>query len=140
MEPTTLTAAAIATLVLTKASEKLGEKIGEKLPELSGKVLEQAGKLRQLLKRKSPETATAIEQVAEKPELVEQEPVNYGTAVLVEKVEQAAQADPEVAVAVQELADAVKAQPSVVQNYAKLAEKIGLVVQGGSVNIQNLTF
>lgn len=51
------TAGAIATLVLTKAFEKVGETLGEK-------VVEKSGKLMQLLKRKSPDTASAIEAVA----------------------------------------------------------------------------
>jgi hypothetical protein len=50
MEPVTLTAAAIATLVITKAIEKTGEVLGEK-------TLEAGGKLFSLLKRKQPETA-----------------------------------------------------------------------------------
>lgn len=36
MEPTTLTAGAIATLVITKAFEKTGEKLGEKVFEEGG--------------------------------------------------------------------------------------------------------
>lgn len=54
MEPVTLIAAAIATLVITKAFEKTGEILGEK-------ALEQGGNLLSLLKRKAPTTATAIE-------------------------------------------------------------------------------
>lgn len=54
MEP--FTAGAIATLVLTKAFEKAGETLGEK-------VMEKGGKLMQLLKRKSPDTASAIEPI-----------------------------------------------------------------------------
>ncbi|MEG4272511.1 MULTISPECIES: hypothetical protein [unclassified Microcoleus] len=65
MEP--FTAGAIATLVLTKAIEKKGEILGEK-------VLEKGSHLMQLLKRKSPDTARAIELVGQHPELVEQQP------------------------------------------------------------------
>jgi hypothetical protein len=128
MEP--FTAGAIATLVLTKAIEKAGETLGEK-------VMEKGGKLMQLLKRKSPDTASAIEVAAQHPELVEQQPEDYGEAVLVEKVESAAKSDSEIAEAVQALADAVKSQPQTSQSITNIAEKIYGNIQGGS--IQNLT-
>jgi hypothetical protein len=128
MEP--FTAGAIATLVLTKAIEKAGETLGEK-------VMEKGGKLMQLLKRKSPDTASAIEVAAQHPELVEQQPEDYGEAVLVEKVESAARSDSEIAEAVQALADAVKSQPQTSQSITNIAEKIYGNIQGGS--IENLT-
>jgi hypothetical protein len=130
MEP--FTAGAIATLVLTKAIEKAGETLGEK-------VMEKGGKLMQLLKRKSPDTASAIEVAAQHPELVEQQPEDYGEAVLVEKVESAANSDSEIAAAVQALADAVNSQPQSIQKITKIAdkvEKIGNVYQD-KVNIEN---
>lgn len=130
MDPLTTGVIATVTLVLTKATEKAGETLGEK-------VLEQAGKLMQLLKLKSPDTASAIELVAQHPKLVEQQPEDYGEAVLVEKVESAAKSDPEIAVAVQALADAVKSQPQTSQNITNMAEKIYGNIQGGS--IENLT-
>jgi hypothetical protein len=126
----TFTAGAIATLVLTKAIEKAGETLGEK-------VMEKSGKLMQLLKRKSPDTASAIEVAAQHPELIEQQPEDYGEAVLVEKVESAAKSDFEIAQAVQALADAVKSQPQTSQSITNIAEKIYGNIQGGS--IQNLT-
>lgn len=122
MEP--FTAGAIATLVLTKALEKAGETLGEK-------VMEKGGKLMQLLKRKSPDTASAIELAAQHPELVERQPEDYGQAVLVEKVESAAKSDSEIALAVQALADAVKSQPQTSQNITNMAEKIYGNIQGG---------
>ena len=122
MEP--FTAGAIATLALTKAIEKGGEILGEK-------VLEKGGQLMQLLKRKSPDTASAIELAAQHPELVEQQPEDYGEAVLVEKVESAAKSDSEIALAVQALADAVKSQPQTSQNITNMAEKIYGNIQGG---------
>lgn len=126
-----MTAAAIATLILTKAFEKTGE-------ELGAKALEQGGKVLALLKRKRPDTATAIEKVVEQPALAEQEPANFGTAVLVEQVE-AATADPEVKQAVEQLAELARSQPGTVQNLTKLAEKIGIVNQSGTINIENFT-
>jgi hypothetical protein len=134
MEPISLTAGAIATLVLTKAFEKTGEVLGEK-------ALEQSGKLMQLLKRKSPNTATAIEVAAQHPELAEQQPEDYGEAVLEERVELAAKADPEVAAAVQALADAVKSKPSSIQKIINIAENNkGNVAPGGTISVENQTF
>jgi hypothetical protein len=54
MEPVTMTAGAIATLVLVTVTEKASEKLGEL-------VVEKAGKLLSVLKINSPSTATAIE-------------------------------------------------------------------------------
>jgi hypothetical protein len=125
----TFTAGAIATLVLTKAIEKAGETLGEK-------VMEKGGKLMQLLKRKSPDTASAIEVAAQHPELVEQQPEDYGEAVLVEKVESAANSDSEIAAAVQALADAVKEQTpaTTIENWK------GINIKGGSQTINNPNF
>lgn len=122
MEP--FTAGASATLAVTKVIEKTSEIFTEK-------VVEEAGKLMQLLKRKSPATASAIELAAQHPELVEQQPEDYGQAVLVEKVESAAKSDSEIAVAVQALADAVKSQPQTNQSITNIAEKIYGNIQGG---------
>lgn len=125
----TFTAGAIATLVLTKAIEKAGETLGEK-------VMEKGGKLMQLLKRKSPDTASAIEVAAQHPELVEQQPEDYGEAVLVEKVESAANSDSEIAAAVQALTDTVKSQvpATTIENWK------GINIKGGSPTINNPNF
>jgi hypothetical protein len=129
MEPMSLTAGALVTLVLTKAFEKTGEVLGEK-------ALEQGGKLMQLLRHKSPDTASAMEVVAQRPELVEQQPEIYGEAVLVEKIESAAKSDPEIAAAVQALADAVKAQLRIttIENWQ------GINIKGGNPIINNPSF
>jgi hypothetical protein len=119
-------------LVLTKAIEKTGETLGEK-------ALEQGGKLMQLLKRKSPDTASAIEVAAQNPELVEHKPEEYSTPVLVEKVQKAAKLDPEIAEAVQSVANAVNAQPQSIQSVTNIAHKIGVVAPGsvftGDINV-----
>lgn len=127
MEPVSLTATALATLVITKAAEKTGEKIGEK-------ALEQGGKLVRLLKERFPAIATSIE-------LAEQQPLDAGQAVLIQQqVEDAANADPEIAQAVQAVAGAVQSQATSIYNFTKLAEKIGMVVQGGTVNNPSFNF
>ncbi len=87
MEPVTLTAAAIATLLITKAFEKTGEIIGEKTWQEGERLLE-------LLKEKEPSTANAVE-------LAQQQPLDYGQAHLIgQQVEQAATKHPEIREAV----------------------------------------
>lgn len=140
MEPLSLTAGAIATLVLTKALEKTGEKLGEK-------AIEQGGKLMQLLKHKSPETASAIELVAQRPELAEQQPLDYGEAVLVEKVETAAEVHPEIKAAIEDLAVKVEAATQKSPQLAEVVKTVienwqGINIKGGNntINNPNLTF
>jgi hypothetical protein len=123
MEPVTLTAAAIATLVFTKAGEKVGEKLGEK-------VVEQTGKLMEVLKRKSPDTASAIEVVQKNPELAQKVPSEYSVKVLAEKIETLAQKDSEIREALQGITNEVNAQPQSIQSITNIAEKIGLVAPG----------
>lgn len=108
VDPVTLSASALATSLLTKMLEKAAEKLGEKLPNLGAEALKKMGALKQLLWRKAPDTANALDQVVYQPELVHQQPENYGINVLTQKVESLAQADPEVAEAVEALVAEVK--------------------------------
>ena len=130
----TITAATIATVLLTNMIEKVGEMVGEKLPELGAKALKQMGKLKQALWRNAPDTASAIERVTNLPELVEQQPENYGLAALTEKMELAAK-DPEVAEIIEALAAEVRPQltSKVVQTLAS-----GITSQEGSLTAKNL--
>ena len=130
----TLTAAMIATLLLTKMVEKLGEMAGEKLPELGGNVLEQMKKLKELLWRNAPTIAGDIERVINVPEIVEQEPQNYGIPVLVEKMELAAK-DDEIAKIIEALATEVRPQLSskVVQTIAT-----GIISQEGGLTVEKI--
>ncbi|MEG4493705.1 hypothetical protein [Microcoleus sp. D3_18_C4] len=112
MEPVTLTA--IATLVLIKATEKAAEKLGEQ-------VVEKGGKLLSLLK---PSTVSAIE-------LSQQQPLNYGKAVL----ELNATTDPKVIKAVEDLCTAVKANPRI----AKLVEDQVNTLSSESQSTSNYT-
>jgi hypothetical protein len=126
-EPVSMTAAAIATLILTKAFEKTGEKLTET-------VWKQGEKLLALLKRKAPETAGAIAAVAENPQLAEQRPAEFGVAVLVEKVEVAAN-DPDVRAELEELARMAEAQnPVVIENWK------GINIKGGVNTVSGNTF
>ena len=130
MEPVSLTAAAIATLVATKAFEKTGEKLTDSVWTLVSNFLT-------ALRKKDPTTAAAIEQVAQQPALAEQQPATYGTATLVKTVETLAAQDPELQAAAQGIQTAVQAQPGAIVNMTQLAEKIGVVNQGTIVNQQN---
>ncbi|MFP5272144.1 hypothetical protein [Coleofasciculus sp.] len=136
MEPLTLSAAAIATLVITKAFEKTGEVLGEK-------ALAQGGKLVTLLKARFPNADAALARVEEQPE-------DWGEAVL--ELEAAAQQDQEVAQAVQDVAtaaqenangeilaqlQALKAaiqaqQPTTKQEFGKVAEVVDKAVFGNT--------
>ncbi|MEH2168991.1 MAG: hypothetical protein V7K41_20490 [Nostoc sp.] len=126
MEPLTAGAIAIGTVIATKALEKTGEKVGESLWDKTGQFL-------LTLKKHSPHTVVAIEKAQEQP-------LDYGKAVL--EVESAAKANAEVNQAVQELAAAAKAEtnPKIVEivnmpNLQKLADKIVNYAQG-DINIE----
>ena len=122
----------VATLFLTKAFEKTGEIFGEQ-------AVKQVGKLKQLLQRKSPETATAIETVTRQPELAEANPSKYGVQALAERLQKIASADPEIAEALISLANMVNAQPqSVQQNLTNMAGNVGVNAPNGTFN--NSTF
>ena len=97
MEPLTLSAAAIATLVITKAFEKTGEVLGEK-------ALAQGGKLVTLLKQRFPRADAALARVESQPEY-------WGEAVL--EVEAAAQQDAEVKATVEDIAHQLQSQPAI---------------------------
>ncbi|MBE9013181.1 hypothetical protein IQ250_23575 [Pseudanabaenaceae cyanobacterium LEGE 13415] len=140
MEPLTLSATAVAATILTKAFEKTGEKLGEA-------VIDQSGKFLSSLKQKSPEIATAVE-------LIDEQPLDYGLAVLevdklarkdsdfaneVQTLAESARSEsnPKLNQVIQEIIDTLKSQQPTIQSFDKLADKIGLVVQqGGSVSIQ----
>lgn len=113
MEPISLTAGAIATLVVTKAFEKTGEKLGEK-------ALEQSGKLARLIHEKFPKTSEKLALVPENPEYL-------GEAVL--EVEAAAQQDEEVKATVEAIASEVKSQPT----YNQMIKNIVKNNYGGNV-------
>ncbi len=124
MEPVSLTAAAIATLVITKAFEKTGEIIGEK-------AWDEGEKLLVLLKRKEPNTAKVIEQA-------KTQPLDYRQADLIgQQVEEAAKKDPEIAQAVETVAN--EAQPqltnTIIENWQGINIKGGInTISGNTLN------
>ena len=142
MEPLTLAATAIAATIMTKFWEKTGEKLSEELFEKSDDFYKS-------LKRKAPETALAIEKIP-------QNSSEYGQTVLevraiadsdVEFVEEmeslaaVAQREPneKLQKVIEEILYTFQNQQPTVQNIGKVADKIGLLVQGGTVNIQNFS-
>jgi len=129
MEPISLSVAALTavTVLSTKALGKIGEAFGQK-------TVEQVGKLKQLLQRKSPETATAIETVTQQPELAEANPSEYGAKALAERLQKIAGADPEIAEAITSLASMVNVQTqSGQQNLINFANKIGIVASNSVI-------
>jgi len=114
MDPITL-ATIVATLIATKAIEKVGEKIGER-------GIQEGGKLVDALRRKAPDTVKRLESVAD-PNVIDAE--------IIEEVRKVAATEPEVQAAVTTTANAIQQQFGGVISQTKLAEKIGMVFQGG---------
>ena len=140
MEPLSSVAVVISSLIVTKAFEKTGEKLGEVFTEHLGKFIS-------LIKRKALPKTQAVQEKSQA--------ANYDEAV--KELETATQTDTELETAVKELAQMVesdpfllekvhntavlvKDSPNIIHNQTQLAEKIGLVVQGGTVNIENFSF
>ncbi len=133
-DPVSLSVGAVAVLVATKAFEKTGEKLSESTWNLVSKFLSS-------LRRRDPATATAIEKVAQQPELAQQEPDDFGIAVLINKVEESVKHDKEIAKDAQSIADALRSQLGTnIFNSTKLAEQIGVVVQGGNADFRGSSF
>jgi len=140
MEPLTTATIAVSTLILKKAFEKTGDKLGEA-------VSNQIGGLMQLFKKKplaktealaQAEPSADFKQAVSELEASAKNDDEVSQAILA--IESAVKADPDLLRKIQETAQAIKNEPTLIQNNAKLAEKIGLVVQGGKVEIQNFSF
>jgi hypothetical protein len=131
-DPVSLTAIATTTIFLTKGIEKLSENIFQEAWQRGREFLSR-------LRQKAPILAEAIEKVSEYPALAEEQPDQYGIAVLINQVEDVAAQNLEIEQAAQLVTDALKSMPATISNTTKLAEKIGLIVQGGTVNIDKFT-
>jgi len=105
----------VLTLVATSATERVGESLGEG-------VITATKNLLRILRQKSPDTVKRLESGADVPHVAE----------IIKEVQQAAAADPEVREALNTTAQAMQQQFGGVINQGKLAEKIGVVVQGGN--------
>ncbi len=113
MEPVS----AIATTFLTKFAGKMGEKPAERVPAW--------GNLMNLLKRKSPETASSLE-------LAAQNPNNDNIAQSCGMLEEAAKSDKEIAAAVKALVETV--QSPTIENWR------GTNIKHSTVTINNPKF
>lgn len=117
MEP--ITWAAITLALVSGASGKVGEKLSEG-------AITSAQRLLSLLRRRSPQT---VKQLAEAGQ------ADDGSCVIdveiIEEVKQAVENDSEMQAAVDEISKAMQQQFGSVINQRELAEKIGIVIQGG---------
>jgi cysteinyl-tRNA synthetase len=142
MEPLTLAATAIAATIMTKFWEKTGEKLSEELFEKSEEFYKS-------LKQKAPETASAIEKVPQNSSaygqvVLEVRKIADSDVKLVEEMESlaaVAQREPNTKLqkAISEILHALQNQQPTANNIGKVADKIGLLVQGGTINIQNFS-
>ncbi|MEM9121388.1 MAG: hypothetical protein AAGD09_26425 [Cyanobacteria bacterium P01_F01_bin.56] len=107
----------VLTLVATSATERVGESIGEG-------VIAATKNLLGILRQKSPDAVKRLESGADVPHVIDAE--------IIKEVQQAAAADPEVREALNTTAQAMQQQFGGVINQGKLAEKIGVLVQGGN--------
>ncbi|MGF1522084.1 MAG: hypothetical protein ACFBSF_07170 [Leptolyngbyaceae cyanobacterium] len=107
----------VLTLVATSATERVGESLGEG-------VITATKNLLRILRQKSPDTVKRLESGADVPHVIDAE--------IIKEVQQAAAADPEVREALNTTTQAMQQQFGGVINQGKLAEKIGVVVQGGN--------
>ncbi len=126
MDP--LSGLAIAgTLILTKAFEKQGERLGEA-------VWKKAENVMGLLTKKAPETAVAIAQVVQTPELAVQQPAQYGQGELSKQIEELVVRDVEVRAALESLVQEASPQmPLTIENWQ------GINIKGGSNTVQGIT-
>ena len=138
-----MAATAIAATIMTKFWEKTGEQLSEEL-------FEKTEKFYKSLKKKSPQTALAIEQSQEHP-------LDYGKAVIdvevlsqtdgelqesVKALAAAAEAEqnPKLTELVKEVSQNVNPQETPEQKIAKLADtiqKVGMVAINSPISIQN---
>ena len=121
MDPITVVTM-VLTLIATKATEKVGESLGEDLVAATKNLLA-------VLRQKSPETARRLESGADKPHGIDAE--------VLQEFQRVAEADSEIKDALNATVQVMQQQFGGVINQGKLAEKIGLLIQGGynSVNI-----
>lgn len=129
IEPLTLIAIFAAAFVV-----KLGEKAADVLGE---RAAENGGNLLSLLQDKDPDAVRAIERIAQRDALTQQDFVDLEVAQLVTRIQQLANTDSEVKTAVNATHAAVQQQPQAIVNLGQLAEKIAVLNQGVILGQQN---
>ena len=111
MDPITV----VATLIATKAIEKVGEKVGEGGLSLGGRLM-------QKLRNKAPKAVERLEASVD-PTVIDPE--------IIEEIHQVADANPDVKIDIESTFQAIQQQFGSVVNSVQLAEKIGILIQGG---------
>ncbi len=161
MEPMTMTATALGTLLLMKIGEgaatEAGKQVFEKVKSLlTPQLKEKATELLRLLRLKSPQTAKAIEKAPNPPlnidvtenelkqaienELKQGITEHSQLAEVVEEIDAVVKADPKLMQVVKQVIDDLKSQPSGKHSYTNIAEKIVNLAQGnGIIHIDNQT-
>ena len=129
-DPITLSAGAIAVLIATKSVEKIGEKITESTWKSVGTFLSS-------LRQKDPQSADEIEKIAQSP-LIEGHESKIKNLVI--KIEKIAENDECIRRSIQELNDSLKMNQETIINLTKVAEKVGVVIQGGSADFRGAVF
>lgn len=125
MDP--FTAAGAATLLVAGIITKSGHKVTEGVVVLGQRFIA-------AIRRKEPETAEALDTIAQAPESEENQ---AQLKQLIERVEPIAASDTELKQLAQEIQGQIQAQSGGVVNLAPLAEKIGVVNQGTVVGQTN---
>ena len=138
MEPLSSAAIVVSSLIATKALEKTGEKLGESFTNQISKLLNLSSrkalpKIQQI--QKEPEKAQYEEAVTEL-ELAANSDAELRSAVY--NMADVVRRDPELLKKIQSMALLIKSEHNLVQNQTKLAEKIGVVLQGGTLNIKTM--
>lgn len=135
----TITAAAVATLLITKMVEKLGESVGEKIPEIGSHIWEQITQLKRLLNIREPETLALLEAAENAPTLTNTQPDVFGLPILTARVERIAEKEPEISAVINTIASEVTSTLSV-ESQKKVIQQVVLKdIVGKSLEVKKLT-
>ena len=155
MEPMTVTATAIGTLLLMKIAEGVATEAGKQAFEkvkglLTPQLQEKVNRLLNLLRLKSPQTVEAIQKATNPPlniditenELKQAIQNDSELAKVVGEIDAFVKANPKLMQVVKEVIDDLKSQPPGNQNFTNIADKIVNLAQGtgATIKIENQTF
>ncbi len=151
MEPMTVTATAIGTLLLVKIAEGVATEAGKQAFEkvkglLTPQLQEKVNRLLNLLRLKSPQTVEAIQKAPHPPLNIDitenelkqaiQKDKDSELARVIGEIDAFVKANPKLMQAVKEVIDDLKSQPPGNQNFTNTIGKLMNLVQGGgTINI-----
>ena len=148
MEPMTMTATALGTLLLAKIVEGAGTEVGKQVFEkveglLTPQLQEKVTQLLRLLRLKSPHTAEAIQKAPKPPlnidttenELKQAIQNDNELAKVVGEIDAFVKSDPKLMQVVKEVIDDLKSQPPGYQNFTNIIEKVVNFAQGAGASI-----